>query len=57
MSVVINSRVCPTSEEGGLAFVFAYADDCIEAASVGWDEYVNDMNGAGLRGVYLSSDC
>ena len=48
MSAVINSRVCPTSEEGGLAFVFSYADDFVEPASIEWDEFVHEMNGAGL---------
>jgi len=27
------------------------------AGTVGWQEYVNEIDGAGLRGMYLSYDC
>lgn len=56
-SAVINTETCPTTAEGGLAFVFEYADWVTRPASVEWNNYVNAMNGAGLRGVYLSYDC
>jgi hypothetical protein len=51
-STVINSAACT-----GLAYLFGYADWVTGAGSVGWQEYVNELNGAGLRGVYLSYDC
>ncbi|OBT69614.1 hypothetical protein VE03_00912 [Pseudogymnoascus sp. 23342-1-I1] len=56
-SAVINSRSCPTAAEGGLAFVFKYADWQTQASSVGWTEYVNKLNGAGLTGVFLNFNC
>jgi hypothetical protein len=56
-SAIINSRACPTTAEGGLAFVFSYADWITQASSVQWTEYVNKLNGAGLRGVYLNYNC
>jgi hypothetical protein len=56
-STVINSASCPTNAEGGLAFVFTYPDWVTVPASIGWNEYVNELNGAGLTGVYLSYDC
>jgi hypothetical protein len=54
-STVINSATCPGA--GQLAFIFGYADWITGKGSVGWDEYVNALNGAGLRGIYLSYDC
>jgi len=54
-STVINSQSCPGA--GQLGFVFGYADWITGKASVGWDEYINALNGAGLRGVYLSYNC
>jgi hypothetical protein len=57
MSAVVNSRACPTAAEGGLAFVFTYADWVGVPASIGWDEYINKLNGEGLRGAYLSYNC
>ncbi|KFY63300.1 hypothetical protein V496_04038 [Pseudogymnoascus sp. VKM F-4515 (FW-2607)] len=56
-SAVINSRSCPTAAEGGLAFVFKYADWQTQESSVGWTEYINELNGQGLRGVYLNYNC
>ncbi|KFY12683.1 hypothetical protein V492_03728, partial [Pseudogymnoascus sp. VKM F-4246] len=56
-SAVINSKSCPTAAEGGLAFVFGYADWQTKESSVGWTEYVNELNGAGLRGVFLNYNC
>ncbi|OBT49434.1 hypothetical protein VE00_00412 [Pseudogymnoascus sp. WSF 3629] len=56
-STVINSRTCPTAAEGGLAFVFGYADWQTQQSSVGWTEYVNPLNGAGLTGVFLNFNC
>jgi len=56
-STVINSESCPTNSEGGLGFVFTYPDWVTSPASIGWYEYVNKINGAGLTGVYLSYNC
>jgi len=56
MTAVINSEACPTTAEGGLAFVFSYADWITEPASVGWTEYLG-MERVGMRGVYLTYDC
>ncbi|OBT96920.1 hypothetical protein VE01_05464 [Pseudogymnoascus verrucosus] len=56
-STVINSRTCPTAAEGGLGFVFGYADWQTQQSSVGWTEYVNAANGAGLTGVFLKFNC
>ncbi|KFX99725.1 hypothetical protein O988_03689 [Pseudogymnoascus sp. VKM F-3808] len=56
-SAVINSEACPSAAQGGLAFVFGYADWQTKESSVGWTEYVNELNGAGLRGVYLNYNC
>lgn len=56
-STVINSAACPTAEQGGMAFVFGYADWATGESSVEWTEYVNELNGAGLRGVYLNFNC
>ncbi|KFY88004.1 hypothetical protein V500_06632 [Pseudogymnoascus sp. VKM F-4518 (FW-2643)] len=56
-SAVINSRSCPTAAEGGLAFVFGYADWQTQQSSVAWTQYVNELNGAGLRGVFLNYNC
>lgn len=53
---VINSEACPASG-GNLAFLFSIAVWETEAASVEFDEYVNQLNGAGLAGVYLTYDC
>jgi hypothetical protein len=55
--VVINSKTCPTAAEGGLAFVFKFAEEIVTPASIGWDEYINELNGQGLRGVFLSYNC
>lgn len=57
MSSVINSEACPSAAQGGLAFVFEYADWVTRPASIEWTNYVNNMNGAGLRGVYLNYNC
>lgn len=54
---MINSEACPSAAQGGLAFVFGYADWQTKESSVGWTEYVNELNGAGLRGVYLNYNC
>ena len=56
-SAIINSEACPSAAQGGLAFVFGYADWETQESSVGWTEYVNELNGAGLRGVYLNYNC
>lgn len=56
-STVINSRSCPTAAEGGLGFVLEYADWQTQESSVGWTEYVNALNGAGLTGVFLNFNC
>jgi hypothetical protein len=54
---VINSESCNGGSGQGLAFVFRYADWVSGQGSVGWTEYVNALNGAGARGVYLSYNC
>jgi hypothetical protein len=57
-TVTINSEACSqTSGQYGLAFVLKYASWVTGQGSVEWTEYVNELNGAGLRGVYLSYDC
>lgn len=54
---MINSRSCPTAAEGGLSFVLEYADWQTQESSVGWTEYVNALNGAGLTGLFLNYNC
>jgi len=57
-TVSINSESCPqTSGEYGLAFVLQYASWVTGQGSVEWTEFVNDLDGAGLRGLYLTFDC
>ncbi|KAF7863235.1 hypothetical protein EAF04_007317 [Stromatinia cepivora] len=56
-SVVINSGTCNGGSGQGLAFVFRYADWVRGQGSVSWTEYVNALNGAGARGVYLNYNC
>ncbi|KAJ8071741.1 hypothetical protein OCU04_002057 [Sclerotinia nivalis] len=56
-SVVINSGNCYGGSGQGLAFVFRYADWVRGQGSVSWNEYVNALNGAGARGVYLNYNC
>ncbi|KAI9645421.1 hypothetical protein NHQ30_006160 [Ciborinia camelliae] len=56
-SVVINTEACNGGSGQGLAFVFKYADWVHGQGSVGWTEYVNNLNGAGARGVYLNYNC
>lgn len=56
-SAIINSEACPTAANGGLAFLVEYADWVTRPASVEWTNYVNAINGAGLRGLYLTYDC
>jgi hypothetical protein len=55
LSVVINSESCPTAG-GGLAFMFSYASEVTQPESIGWTNYVNELNGE-LIGVWLSYDC
>lgn len=55
-SSIINSEACPTTSGGGLAFVLEYADWVGRPSSVAWSNYINEMDGAGLRGVYLTYD-
>lgn len=31
-----------------------YADWITRPASIGWENYINNLNGQGLRGVYLT---
>jgi len=57
MSAVINSETCPTSEEGGLAFVVGYASWVEGEGSVGWSEYINALDGEGLKGFWINYDC
>jgi hypothetical protein len=52
----INSEACPVGG-GNLAFVFSIAGWESQPASVEFDEYWNNINGAGLAGVYLTYDC
>ncbi|KAF7943060.1 hypothetical protein EAE96_011005 [Botrytis aclada] len=56
-SVVINTQACNGGSGQGLAFVFRYADWVRGQGSVSWTEYVNALNGAGARGVYLNYNC
>lgn len=56
-SITINSKSCPTAAEGGLAFVFAFADEVTNPASIGWTQYVNELNGEGRTGVFLNYNC
>ncbi|CAD6454247.1 cf5b7dac-7baa-4aa0-a8d9-84ccfbafbd9f [Sclerotinia trifoliorum] len=56
-SVVINSGNCNGGSGQGLTFVFRYADWVRGQGSVSWIEYVNALNGAGARGVYLNYNC
>jgi hypothetical protein len=53
---VINSEACPVGG-GNLAFLFSIASWVTQPASVEFNEYVNDLNGAGLAGVYLTYNC
>lgn len=53
----INNETCPATAGGTLSFVFEYADWVGRPGSIEWVNYVNAMNGAGLRGVYLTFDC
>ncbi|KAA8573859.1 hypothetical protein EYC84_005412 [Monilinia fructicola] len=53
-SAVINSEACNGGTGQGLSFVFRYADWVRGQGSVSWTEYVNALNGAGARGVYLN---
>ena len=53
---VINSEACPIGG-GSLAFLFEIASWIEGEASVEFDQYVNNLNGAGLTGVYLTYDC
>ena len=55
-STVINSEGCPVGG-GSLAFVFSIASWETQPASVEFNENVNQLNGAGLAGVYLTYDC
>ena len=50
---VINSEGCPAGG-GNLAFLFSIASWVYGSASVEFNEYVNNLNGAGLAGVYLT---
>ncbi|TVY83509.1 hypothetical protein LSUE1_G004886 [Lachnellula suecica] len=52
-STTINSESCGS----GLNFVIEYAGWVTGAGSVGWTEYINALNGAGLRGVFLNFNC
>ncbi|TGO25776.1 hypothetical protein BPAE_0073g00420 [Botrytis paeoniae] len=56
-SVVINTQTCNGGSGQGLTFVFRYADWVRGQGSVSWTEYVNALNGAGARGVYLNYNC
>ncbi|KAF5876313.1 uncharacterized protein Bfra_002717 [Botrytis fragariae] len=56
-SIVINAQACNGGSGQGLAFVFRYADWVRGQGSVSWTEYVNALNGAGARGVYLNYNC
>lgn len=49
----INSESCSDN----LAFVFSIASWESQQASVTFDEYINQQNGAGLAGAYLTYDC
>lgn len=50
---VINSEACPVGG-GNLAFVFSIASWVYGSASIEFNEYINQLNGAGLAGVYLT---
>jgi hypothetical protein len=52
---VINTEACPTGV-GNLAFLFSIASWKSEAASVEFTQYVNEIDGAGLAGIYLTYD-
>jgi len=52
---VINSEGCPAGG-GNVAFLFSIANWESKAASVEFTEYINEIDGAGLAGVYLTYD-
>jgi hypothetical protein len=52
---VINSEGCPASG-GNVAFLFSIANWESKAASVEFTEYINEMDGSGLAGIYLTYD-
>lgn len=50
---MINTKACPTAQEGGWAFVIGYADWITQPASIEW----NEKAGLTPQGVYLSYNC
>lgn len=56
-NVVINTEDCNGGTGQGLSFVLRYADWVRSQGSVSWTEYINALNGAGARGIYLNYNC
>lgn len=54
-NAVINSEVCPTTAQGGVAFRFSFPEWVTTTSAIGWTQDTTDL--VNLVGVYLTYNC